>query len=162
MHRGHTQTRKSQAVPPMREPSRAASCQFSFLGALAEHIGEKRARVNAMRGVVRTSINAAWFFQVRAEIARSRFLLDRCFLVSGPPRFVNHHFEWVQINIAVRAILRAKAAANAPIFDDDFERIAPSNRADGAADHAERVAALPATRRHKILVESQAVAHKTR
>ncbi len=113
-----------------------------------------------MRGVVRTSINAAWFFQVRAEIARSRFLLDRCFLVSGPLRIVNHHFEWVQINIAVRAILRAKAAANAPILDDNFERIASSNRANGAANHTERVAALAAARGDKILIEAQAVAHE--
>ena len=115
-----------------------------------------------MRRIVRTSVNTAWLFQVRAQIARSSFLLDRRFFSAGSLRIVNHHFEWMQIDVAVGTILRAEAAADAPIFDDDFERISPSNRTDRAADHAQRVAALTATRGDEILVEAQAVADETR
>src|SRR5260370_19346276 len=116
MHRGHTQTRKSQAVPPMREPSRVGCGPSSFRGALAKHVGEKCPWIDAVRGVVRASVHAAWFFQVRAEIARSSFLLDGGFLTPGPLWIVDHHVERMQIDIAVRAILRAQAAANAPIL----------------------------------------------
>src|SRR5258708_10157874 len=111
-----------------------------------------------MRGVVRAGVDAAWFFQVRAEVAGSCFLVDGGFLAGGAFGIIPHHFERVQINIAVRTILRAEAATDAPILDDDFERISPSNRTDGAADHAKRVAALAATRGDEILVESQAIA----
>ena len=115
-----------------------------------------------MRGVVRACVDAAWFFQVRAKIARSSFLSDGRFLAAAPLRIVNHHFERMQIYIAVGTILRTQAAADAPIFDNDFQRIAPANRTDGAADHAEWVAALAATRGHEILVEAQAIANETR
>jgi len=60
----------------------------------------------------------------------------------------------MQIDVAVGTILRAQAAADAPIFDDDFERIAAPNRADRAARPCKWVAALPAARRDKILIES--------
>ncbi len=114
-----------------------------------------------MRGVVRAGVNATRFFQVRAEVAGSCFLLDDGFFASGARGIVNHHFERMQIDVAVRTILRAKAAPDAPILDDDFERIAPANRANGAADHAQRVAALAATGGDEILVEAQAVANET-
>ena len=146
----------------MREPIRVAFCPFSFRGALAEHVGEKCARVNAVRGIVRAGVDAAWFFQVRAEIARSSFLLDHRLLAASSFRIVNHHFEWVQIDVAVRTILRAEAAADAPILDDDFERITPANRTHGAADHAQWVAALTATGGDEILVEAQAIADEPR
>src|ERR1700686_4632766 len=113
MHRGRTRPQKSRGLPAMREPIRAALRPFSFCGALAEHVGKKCARVDPMRGVVRTSVDAAWFFQMLAEIARSSFLLDGCLLAPGPLGIVNHHFEWVQIDVAVRTILRAEAAADA-------------------------------------------------
>jgi hypothetical protein len=129
---------------------------------LDEHVCEKGAGIDAVRGVVRTGVDAAWFFQVRAEVARSSFLLDRRFFSAGSLRIINHHFEWLQIDVAVGTILRAEAAADAPIFDDNFERISPSNRADGAADHAQRVAALAATRGDEILIEAQAIADETR
>src|SRR5713226_3418432 len=146
----------------MPEPSRVGSDPFSFRGALAEHVGEKCARIDAMRGIVRTGVNATRFFQVRAEIARSSFLLDRHFFSAGPLRIGNHHFKWMQIDVAVRTILCAEAAADAPIFDDDFERIAPANRADGAADHTQRVAALAAARGDEILIEAQAISDEPR
>src|SRR2546421_12035987 len=162
MYRRRTQPQKSRGLPALREPIPVAFCPFSFRGDLAEHFGEKCARIDAVRGVVRTGVNAAWFFQVRAEVTRSSFLLDRRLLAAGSLRIVNHHFERMQIDVAVRTILGAEAAADAPILDDDFERIAPANRADRAADHAKRVAALAATRSDKILVEAQAIADEPR
>src|SRR6266481_5604182 len=158
MHTRRTRPQRSRELGAMRKPIRVAFRPFSFRGALAEHIGEKCAWVDAMRGIVRTSVDAAWFFQVRAEIARSSLLLDGRLLAPGALGIVDHHFERMQVDVAVGTILRAEAAADAPILDDDFERIAPSNRADGAADHAERIAALPATGGDKILIEAQAIA----
>src|ERR1700694_1116597 len=153
MHSGCRPRSKPQEVQIARWTKCDAFRPFSFSGALAEHIGKKCARVDPMRGVMRTSVDAAWFFQVRAEIARSGFLLDGRLLAPGPLRIIHHHFEWMQIDVDVGAILRAEAAADAPILDDNFERISPSNRADRAADHAERVAALAAARGDKVLVE---------
>src|SRR6267142_1799048 len=107
---------------------------------------------------MRTRVHAARLFQVCAQIARRSFLLDSCLLAARALRIVDHHFERMQVDVAVGTIPRTEAAADAPILDDDFERIAPSNRADGAADHAERIAALPATGGDKILIEAQAIA----
>src|SRR5260370_40499026 len=103
----------------MRGPSRVAFCPFSFRGALAEHVCEKCAGIDAVRGVGRTGVDAAWFFQVRAEIARSSFLLERRLLAASAPRIVNHHFERMRIDRAVGTTQRAKAAADAPALDDN-------------------------------------------
>src|SRR5437879_12521 len=146
----------------MREPSRGAFCPFSFRGPLAEHLAEKCARVDAMGGVMRTSIDTTGLFQVHAEIARRSFLLDDSFLTPFLFWIVDHHFERMQIDIAVGTILRAEATADTPVLDDDFERIASANRADGAAHHAQRIAALAATRGDKILVKAQAIADQPR
>src|SRR5260370_9757924 len=88
-------------MPAKRGAIRVAFCPFSFRGALAEHVGEKCARIDAMRGIVRTGVNATRFFQVRAEIARSSFLLDRRFFSAGPLRIGSHPFKWMQIDVAV-------------------------------------------------------------
>src|SRR5690348_6083302 len=66
----------------------------------------------------------------------------------------------MQIDIAIGTIARAEAAADAPILDDDFERIAAANRTNRAAHHAEGISALAATRGYKIAVKAQAVPHK--
>jgi len=57
------------------------------------------------------------------------FLLDRGFLAAGMIGIFGQNFERVQIDVSVRAIARAEPAADAPILDDDFERIAAANRA---------------------------------
>jgi len=98
-----------------------------------------------MGGIMRASVDATGFFQIGAEIAARSFLLDGGFLAAGVLRVVGHDFERMQIDVAVRAVAGAKAAADAPVFNDDFERIAAANGAHRAADHAERVPALAAT-----------------
>src|SRR5579864_1655186 len=68
----------------------------------------------------------------------------------------------MHIDIAVGTILRAQSATDAPILDNHFQRIAPPNRADRTAHHAQRVAALPAGSRDKIFIEAQAFANQPR
>src|SRR6266566_4055107 len=114
-----------------------------------------------MRCVVWTGVYAAGFLQVRAKIAGGCLLLDDRLLAAGILRIVRKNFEGMQIDIAVGAIPRAEPAADAPILDDDFERIAATDGANGAPDHAKRVAALAATRGHEIALKAQPVAHQT-
>jgi hypothetical protein len=135
---------------------------LSLAVALAENLAEEFSRIDAVCGVVRAGVNATWFFQVRAQIARGRFLLDDSFLAAGVLWIVREHFEWMEIDVAIRAIARAQAAADAPVLDDHFEGIAAANGADRAADHAERVAALAARRGNEVVFESQTVAYQTR
>ena len=114
-----------------------------------------------MRGIMRAGVNAARLFQMRAEIAGSGLLLDDRFLAAGILWIVRQYFKRMQIDIAVGTISRAQTAANAPILDDNFQRIPPANRADRAADHAKRVAALAATGCDEIAVKPQTVPHQT-
>src|SRR5216684_2034116 len=101
MRTGRTRPPRSRGSPATREPSRVVCGPSSFRGALAEHISEKCSRIDAMCCVVRARVDAAWFLQVRAKIARSSFLFNGGFLAPGPLGIVNHHFERMQIYIAV-------------------------------------------------------------
>src|SRR5258707_1063497 len=132
----------------------------SSLVALPENFPEEFSRIDAMRCVVRARVDAARFFQVRAEIAGGCFLLDDGFFPAGVLGIVREHLERVQVDVAVGAIARAEAAPDAPVFDNDFKGIAAADGADGAADHAERVAALAAGRGDEVVIEAQAVTHQ--
>src|SRR5713101_1478433 len=107
------------------------------LRALPHEIRKKLARVHTVRRIVRAGVYATRLLQMGAEIAGSRFLLHGCLLAPGMFRIIGHHFEGMQIDIAVGAIARAEAAADAPILDDYFQGISAADRADGAADHAQ-------------------------
>ena len=67
---------------------------------------------------------------------------------------IRHHFKWMKVDVAVGAILGTEAAADAPILDYNLKRIAAANRAHRAAHHAERIFALAARRRYKIIFET--------
>ena len=95
-----------------------------------------------MRGVVRARVNATRFRMIGAEIAGSGFLPYHRHLAPRCSGIIGFDGKRVQINVAVRAVFRAQAAADAPVFNDDFQRIAPADGADRTADHAKRVAAL--------------------
>src|SRR5215469_4554299 len=151
------------------EPMAQARCVWSILIAsgsfragLAEHLAEELAWIHAVRGVVRAGVDAARLFQVRAEVAGSCLLLDRRFLPAGIFGIVGKNFERVQVDVAVRAIASAQAATDAPVLDDDFERIAAANGPHRAADHAEGVAALAAGSGDEVVIEAQAVADEAR
>jgi len=111
-----------------------------------------------MRGIVRAGVDAAGLFQMRAEIAGSSFLLDDGFLAAGIFEVVEANIEGMEIDVAIGAVARTQAAADAPIFNDDFERIAAADGANGAADHTEGIAALTAGGGNKEIFETQAVA----
>src|SRR5207247_2631806 len=70
--------------------------------------------------------------------------------------------ERVHVDVAVGTVLGALAAADAPVLDDDLARLAPADRADRAADHAVRVEARPARRRHQVVAEAQPLADQAR
>src|SRR5215813_3184829 len=112
--------------------------------ALAQDLAEEFPRVHAMRRVVRAGIHAARLLQMRAKVTGSRLLLDHRFFAPGVLGIVAHHGKRVQVDVAVRAVPRAQPAAYAPVLDDYFQRIAAPDRADRAAHHAKRIAALPA------------------
>src|SRR5579883_197119 len=116
----------------------------------------------AMGGVMRAGVDAARLLQMGAQIARGRFLFNGSFFASRMIRILGHDFEGMQVDVAVRTIARAEAAADAPVFNNHFQRIAPANGADWAANHAERVAALTAARCDQIVIEAQSIAHQPR
>src|SRR6266404_10005398 len=107
-----------------------------------------------MRGIMRTRIYTTRLLQMRTKIARSRLLLDRGLLPPRVFRVIGHYLERMQIDISIRAIPRAQSATDAPILDNHFQRIAPPNRSYRATDHAQRIAALPATCRDQIVIEA--------
>ena len=103
---------------------------------LPHQASEEDLGVYTVRGVVRTGVDATWFFQVRAEVARGCFLLHRGFFATCMFGIFGHYFEWMEINIAVGAISSAEAAANAPILDNHFQGISAADRANWTAHHA--------------------------
>src|SRR3974390_3186202 len=102
----------------------------SHPASFAENLSKERAWVHAMCRVVRAGIDATRLFQVRAKIAGRGFLFDDGFLPPHLLGIVGHHFEGMKVDVAVGTITRAKAAADAPVFDDHFERMAAADGAD--------------------------------
>src|SRR5215472_13389650 len=99
---------------------------------------------------------------MRAKIAGRGLLPDGCLLAARALWIVHHHFERMKIDVSIRAILRAQPATDAPILDDDFQRISPADGTYRASHHTQRIAALPATRGYQILIEAQSVAYQPR
>src|SRR5579884_1704435 len=158
----HRSLPKPPEPPRTRSPNRAVCGPFSFPRPLPQHLREKYARIHAMRRIVRARINATRLLQMRAQIAGGCFLLHYGLLPPRLFRILRHHLKRMQVDVAVRAIPRAQPAPDTPILDDDLERISSPERSHRAADHAERIAALPAARCHQVLLESQPVAHQPR
>jgi hypothetical protein len=113
-----------------------------------------------MSRIVRACVNTTRLREIGAQVAGSGFLFYDGFGAAGMIGIFIHHLERMQINIAVRTIARAKTAADAPVLDDDFERVTAANGADRTAHHAKRIAALPATGSNQILLEAQAIAYQ--
>src|SRR3954469_14751993 len=104
-----------------------------------QRITEETFRVDALRGVVRTGINAARNRQLGAEVARVRLERGRFFLLdfhlrrdTFDLRFdlrpdLLRYVERMHVDVAVRTKLGAFPAADAPVLDDDFEALLPAN-----------------------------------
>ena len=89
-----------------------------------------------MRGIVRTRVNAAGLGMIVAEVAGRSLDAGAGDFPARVCGIVEFDWERMQVDVAVRAVVGAKAAANAPILDDDFERVAAADRPDRASDHA--------------------------
>src|SRR6202035_5959489 len=122
---------------------------FQSSGSLTQGVREELARLDSMRRIVRARVDAAGFRLLGAKITGGCLLLDNGLFVPWIFVIVGLRGKRMQIDVSVWAIFCAQAAADAPVFNNDLERVAPADRSDGAAHHAERVAALPAGRCHK-------------
>ena len=112
-----------------------------------------------MGSVVRTGVDATRLSMIVAEVAGRGLDAGAGDFSARVCRIVEFDRERMQVDVAVRTVVGAEAASNAPILDDYFEGVPAADGADGASDHAQRIAALPATRRYQILVEPQSIAH---
>ena len=74
-----------------------------------------------MRGIVRARVDATWLRMLGAKIAGGRFFLDNGLLVPRMFVIIGLRAERMHIDISVGAILGAQTAADAPVFDDDFQ-----------------------------------------
>src|SRR4029077_6765688 len=109
----------------------------------------------------RASIDATRHGQLCAEIAgiglvsSNLFLLDldfcRCAFLVGFHLSLDFfdYFERMHVDVAIRAELRALAATDAPVLDDDLQVRLASNRTDRALSHAKRVATGSTSCRHQ-------------
>src|SRR5688572_10967806 len=125
-------------------------------------IRKERQRLNAVRRIMRARVDTARLGVLDAQIAAGGLALRDLQLAGRLCRIGHGGLEGVQRQVAVRAIVGAEAAADAPVLDDDLERVATPNRSDRTADHAERIAALPAGRGDEIFVEAQAFTYQPR
>src|SRR5580704_17187990 len=134
----------------------------SLVRRLLQQASKEFSRFHSVSRVVRTSVHAAWLRKIGTKVARRRLLLDRGFFLALFVGQIRRYVERVHVDIAVRAIFSAETAADAPIFDNYFQRIPAANRSHRATDHAERVEALPAGSCHKVMVETKSFAHEPR
>ena len=110
-----------------------------------------------------TRVDAARLLVLHAQVAAGRLLPRRtrsCRDGCAGSALVD--LERVHVQVAVGTVARAQAAADAPVLDDDLERVAPADRADRTADHAQRIAALAARGGDQVLVEPQPFADQPR
>src|ERR1700748_996019 len=134
----------------------------SLVRSLLQQASKEFSRFHPVSRVVRTSVNAAWLRKVGTKVARRRLLLDHGLLPAQRVGHLRRYVERMHVDIPVRAIFSAEAAADAPIFDNHFQRIPAADRSHRATDHAERVEALPAGSCHKVMVETKSFAHEPR
>src|SRR5580692_8867356 len=134
----------------------------SLVCRLLQQASKEFSRFHSVSRVVRTSVHAAWLRKIGTKVARRRLLLDRGFFLALFVGQIRRYVERVHVDIAVRAIFSAETAADAPIFDNYFQRIPAANRSHGAADHAKRIEALAAGSGNQVVVKTQSFAHETR
>src|SRR6202040_2095038 len=134
----------------------------SLVRSLLQQASKEFSRLHSVSRVVRTSVDAAWLRKVGTKIARRRLLLHHGLLPGLRVGQIRRYVERMHVDIAVRAIFSAEAAADAPIFDDYFQRIPASDRSHRATDHAKRIEALAAGSCHEVVVETKSFTHEPR
>src|SRR5690242_7436687 len=111
-----------------------------------------------MSGVMGTGVNAAGLLLVRAEIARCGLGVHLWNLFARMSDVLHGNVERMHVDVAVWAVVGAKTAADAPVFDNDFQAVSATDGADRAADHAKRIFTVAAGCSHQVLVPAQTVA----
>src|SRR5258708_38578624 len=125
-----------------------------------QEAAKKLRGVHAMRRIMWTSVHTTRLLMIVAEVAGSRFLSGTSNHAPRMVRIVEFDREGMQVDIPVGTIVGAQPAADTPIFNDYFQSVPPPDRTDGAANHAQRIAALAARCRHQVLIESQPLAYQ--
>ena len=109
---------------------------------LIDHFGKELRRADAVCGVMRASIDTARLCVVVAQVAGCRLSHHLSFLqlrlrgAGFVQRLGSFRNELMQIDVAVRTVVGAYSATDAPVFDDDLERIAPPDGAHRTSHHA--------------------------
>ena len=97
------------------------AASFSSPQPLAERSCKEIARLDAMRRVVRARVNTTGFRMFGAKIAGRGFFLHDSLFLPGMLVVLSLRRERMHIDVPVRAIFRAEAAADAPILDDHLK-----------------------------------------
>jgi hypothetical protein len=118
------------------------------------HMLEEFVRIHTMSGIMRTGVDAAWLGVLGAKIAGRGLLLGNHRAVARRIGILDIHFERMQCDVAIRAILGAQPTSDAPVFNDDFERLATPYGTHRTTDHAQRITALAAGRRDQEVLET--------
>ena len=113
-----------------------------------------------MSCVMRAGIDAAGFGVVMTQVTRCSFYVHAGDLPARMSGIVQFDGKRVKIDIAIRAVVGAQAAANTPVLDDDFEGVTSADGADGASNHAQGIATLPAGSGHQVFVEAKSLAYQ--
>src|SRR5271166_5201295 len=90
-------------------------------GLLLGEMCKEFARVDTVRGVVGTGIDATWLVIVEAEIARSGFVLHLRDLVPRLGEVFRLHLEWVHVDVPVGTVAGAQPAPDAPVLDHHLQ-----------------------------------------
>src|SRR5208282_4403308 len=98
-------------------------------------MSKELARVDAMGGVVRTSIDTARLIVVHAEIAGSRLALRLRDLAPGLGEIFSLHLERVHVDIPVGAVAGAQSTSYAPVLNHHLQAALTADRPYRTPDH---------------------------
>src|SRR5271157_1635264 len=90
-------------------------------GLLLGEMSKEFARVDAVRGVMGTGIDAARLVIIEAEIACGGLVLQLRDLVPGLREVFRLHLEWVHIDVPVWAVAGAQSTSDAPVLDHHLQ-----------------------------------------
>src|SRR5205814_5707578 len=91
--------------------------------------------LDAMQRIVRARVHAGRLGVVTAEVAGGGLLAHHRLAHPRLLGILGVHHERMEVDVAVRALVGAQATADAPVLDDDLQRIrVPADGAYRAAD----------------------------
>src|SRR5271166_2378452 len=90
-------------------------------GLLLGEMSKEFARVDTVRGVVGTGIDAARLIIVKAEIAGGGLVLHLRDLAPGLRKIFRLHLEGVHVDVPVRTVAGAEPTSDAPVLDHHLQ-----------------------------------------